>query len=480
MARPAATNQPHLDSHMRFDDAFVWGAATAAYQIEGAVEADGRGPSVWDAFCARAGAIRGGDTGAVACDHRNRYREDVELMREIGLGAYRFSFSWTRVLPEGRGRPSEEGLGFYDRLIDALLEAGVEPYATLFHWDYPLELLRAGGWLNADSVGWFEEFAELMADRYSDRVRNWFTLNEPTCFLGLGHVDGRHAPGLQLDWPEFFLALKHASMAHGGAVQALRARAREPLQVGIVPISHIAIPADETPESVAAAREYTFGAADPERGYWVARPYLDPVLLGVWPWDIVSALTPNGPEVSDRELAKMHQPLDTLGLNFYSGPIVRAGRDGRPEAVAEPPGSPRTAFDWTVTPEGLYWSVRFHHERYGLPVVIAENGLAGLDWVSLDGKVHDPQRIDYTARYLRSLHRACGEGFPVLGYFHWSLLDNFEWAEGYSRRFGLVHVDFETQKRTPKDSARWYRSVIESRGAVLADPAPVAPYAVVR
>lgn len=462
---------------MRFGDGFAWGAATAAYQIEGSADVDGRGPSVWDAFCLLRGAVRGGHTGDVACDHYRRWPEDVALMRDLGLNAYRFSLSWTRLLPEGRGTPNEAGLAFYDRLVDALLAAGIEPYATLFHWDFPLELQRRGGWLNPDAVGWFEAFADLAARRYGDRVRHWFTLNEPPCFLGIGHVDGRHAPGLRLDWPEFLLALKHASMAHGAAVGALRGGARGPVSIGAVPVSHIGIPARETPESVAAAREYTFGTPDPGRGYWVARLYLDPILRGEWPHDIAEALTPHGPRVSESDLRVMNQPVDLLGLNFYSAPTIDAGPDGRPVELPEPAGTPRTAFDWPVTPEGLYWSVRLHHERYGLPVAIAENGMAAHDWVGSDGRVRDPQRIDFLARYLRSLHRAHAEGLPVLGYFHWSLLDNFEWAEGYERRFGLVHVDFATQRRTLKDSARWYANVAATNGAALAAPAAAAAVA---
>ncbi len=453
----------------RFGDNFVWGAGTASYQIEGAAKEGGRTPSVWDTFCETPGKVLQGDTGAVACDHYHRFREDVGIMDQIGLQAYRFSFSWSRVLPNGVGQVNPEAIAFYDKLIDCLLEYGIEPYPTLFHWDYPQVLFDQGGWLNPDSVEWFGEYTTVLADHFSDRVKNWWTLNEPPCFLGLGHVDGVHAPGLKLGWPEFLLAAKHAMMSHGKAVQVLRARAKTTPTIGYVPISHIGIPIDESPANIEAARQFTFGVQDAARSFWFARLYLDPVVLGEWPEECISVLTPDGPKVSDEDLKLMSEPVDRLGLNFYSAPYVKMGEDGKPEVVKLAPGHPRTGFDWPVTPEGLYWSVRFHSERYKLPLMIAENGLSSLDWVSEDGAVHDPQRIDYTSRYLKGLHRAHDEGFPIDGYFHWSILDNFEWAEGYRHRFGLVHVDFETQKRTLKDSAYWYRQVIENNGLGAAE-----------
>lgn len=459
---------------MKFNDGFVWGAATAAYQIEGAFNEDGRGLSVWDTFCTRPGAVVAGDTGQVACDHYHRYREDVGIMSNIGLQAYRFSFSWSRLIPDGTGRVNEAGVEFYDRLIDTLLEHGIEPYATIFHWDYPYELYLRGGWLNRESVDWFGDYTQLLADRFSDRVSHWFTLNEPQVFLGLGHRDGIHAPGLKLDWPEFFLTVKHAMMAHGRAVQVLRASARKNPAIGYAPVSHVGIPADGSPENLRAAEEFTFGIPSADRGHWYARLYLDAVLRGEWPEETIAVHCPKAVRVSHSDLLTMHQPLDMLGLNFYSAPTIVAGSDGKPVEQAQPTGGPRTGFYWPVTPEGMYWSARFHYERYGLPIVFTENGLSNLDWVHEDGKVHDPQRIDFTTRYLKSLGKAIGENIPVHGYFHWSLLDNFEWAEGYRHRFGLVHVDFATQKRTLKNSAHWYRTVIESNGACLS-----VPYAVV-
>jgi beta-glucosidase len=267
------------------------------------------------------------------------------------------------------------------------------------------------------------------------------------------------------------LATKHALMAHGRSVQALRATARQPIAIGYVPISHIGIPADESPENIEAAREFTFGVPTADRTFWYSRLYLDPVVLGEWPEECVRVLTDRGPEVTTEDLALMSQPIERLGLNFYAAPYIRRGADGKPETVALPPGHPRSAFDWPVTPEGLYWSVRFHEERYGLPTMIAENGLSCRDWVSEDGAVHDPQRIDYLSRHLKGLHRADDEGYQIQGYFHWSLMDNFEWAEGYRHRFGLIHVDFQTLRRTPKDSAAWYAQVIANNGL----GGPIAP-----
>lgn len=455
---------------MKFSEKFVWGAATAAYQVEGAANSDGRGLSVWDRFCDRPGAVANGDSGLVSCDHYHRLGDDLKIMAEIGLQAYRFSFSWSRVLPNGVGAVNEAGLEFYDQLIDGLLELGITPYPTLFHWDYPYELYLRGGWLNRESVDWFGEYTQVLCDRYSDRVRDWWTLNEPPCFLGLGHVTGTHAPGLKLDWPDFFIAAKHAMMAHGRAVKVLRDSAKLEPVIGYVPISHIAIPADESPENIEAAREFTFGVQSAARSFWFSRLYLDPVVLGVWPEECVRVLTDNGPEVSAADLELISQPIDRLGLNFYAAPIVRRGDGGEVVEVKQGPGEPRTAFDWAVTPEGIYWSVRFHAERYGLPMMIAENGLSCRDWVSEDSMVHDPQRIDYLSRHLKQLHRAEREGLPIEGYFHWSLLDNFEWAEGYKHRFGLVHVDFPTQVRTLKDSAFWYRDVIRQNGLRVPEP----------
>jgi beta-glucosidase len=448
-----------------FPEGFTWGCATAAYQVEGGWDADGKGPSVWDMFVRKEGTVWRGHTGDVACDHYHRFREDVGLMKEIGLGAYRFSVSWPRVLPEGAGATNRKGLEFYDRLIDELLRAGVEPWLTCFHWDFPLALYRRGGWLNRDSAQWFADYAGLLAARFSDRVTHWMTLNEPQVFVGMGHLSGQFAPGDKLAFPEYLRAAHHALLAHGRAVQALRASAKRPLTVGYAPASDSYMPASDAPADVEAARRATFRVA---RDYWHNAWWMDPVLLGRYPEDGLALYGKDMPSFPATDLEVMKQPVDFLGINVYNGRTVKAaaGPEGW-EAVPEPAGSPITGNDWSVTPGALYWAPRLFHERYRLPIAVTENGTCSRDWVSLDGQVHDAPRIDFTARYLRELRRATADGTPVRAYFHWSLLDNFEWAQGYKDRFGMVFVDFPTQKRTLKDSARWYREVIASNGRTL-------------
>lgn len=450
---------------------FAWGAATAAYQIEGAWEAEGKGPSVWDQMSHWPGKVRHGQTGDIACDHYHRMEEDVGLMAEIGLGAYRFSISWPRVLPEGTGTPNQRGLDFYDRLVDRLLERGIQPWATLFHWDFPLALYHRGGWLNPESPRWFSAYARLMAQRLGDRVRHWITLNEPQMFVGLGHGTGNHAPGLQLDLPDLARLSHHVLLAHGLAVQELREHASQAVEIGWAPnvnVSGVADPSD--PDLVEEARQGVFGLPEIHSFARGSAVWNDAAFLGRYPEPFVAALGHHLPRTWEEDLGVIRQPLDFCGLNIYAawGRHLRqpGGRAAYEPAHAHP-GGPVTHFDWPVTPEALYWGPRFFWERYHLPIVITENGMSGADWVHLDGRVHDPHRIDFTARYLSELRRAAADGIDVRGYFHWSLMDNFEWAEGFRQRFGLIHVDFATQRRTLKDSALWYREVIRSHGATL-------------
>jgi beta-glucosidase len=450
---------------------FLWGAATAAYQIEGSPCVDGRGATVWDAFVRQPGRIWSAHHGEIACDHYRRWPEDVALLRQLGLGAYRFSLAWTRLLPEGDGAPSPAGLDHYDRLIDALLEAGIEPWVTLHHWDYPLALHRRGGWLNPDSPRWFADYAALAATRYGDRVAGWFTHNEPQCFVGVGLQEGRHAPGLQLGLADVLLASHHVLLSHGRAVQALRARVSRPgARLGWAPIGHTHEPASESPADIAAARTATFATTSDsmKNAAW----WSDPVYLGRYPADALTRFAPALPPITDEDLRVIAQPLDFIGFNFYTAEAtVRAAKDGSPVIVADPPGFPLTHMRAPVKPGSLRWAARFHHERYGgpknLPVLIAENGLSSADWVAGDGAVHDDNRIDFIGRYLSALRQAGSEGVPLAGYFHWSLLDNFEWAQGYQHRFGLVHVDFATQCRTIKRSGHWFAEIARSHGARL-------------
>lgn len=450
-----------------FPSGFVWGAATAAYQIEGAWNEAGKGPSIWDTISHTPGRVHGGHTGDTAADHFHRFRDDVQLLKQLGIQAYRFSIAWTRIMPSGTGEVNQAGLDFYRQLVDELLSAGITPYATLFHWDYPQALFERGGWLNPDSPQWFADYTQVVAGALGDRIRHWMTQNEPQVFLDAGHRDGGHAPNLKLHWPQFFLAVKHQLLAHGHSARILRANDPD-AWISYAPCGLCGIPATESPADIEAARRYTFGPGEAaDRNAWLQRPYLDPALLGIWPSDIEENFGCRPTEVTGDELAIMHAPLDGLCLNYYSSPLIAARPDGNPVEVTRKPGFPRTAFDWPVTPEGLYWTTRFHHERYQLPVYITENGLSCCDWVALDGTVPDTYRIDFTERYLQQLRRAVHEGYEVGGYFHWSAFDNFEWMDGYRQRFGLIYVDFETQERTIKQSGHWYRSVCESNGAVI-------------
>ena len=447
---------------MTFPDQFLWGAAAAAYQIEGAPQADGKGASVWDMFTKKPGAIFGGHNGDSACEHYTRYAGDAKLMSEIGLKAYRLSVSWPRILPKGTGAVNERGLDFYDRLLDALLANGITPFVTLFHWDFPLELYYRGGWLNPQSPDWFAEYTLALTRRIGDRVRHYITLNEPQVFIGMGHHEGTHAPGDKLRFGEVLQAGHHALLAHGIAVSAIRAEVRD-AQVGFAPMVMPRLPISDSPADMEAARQATFAVNS--KNAWTHAWWMDPVFRGQYPEDGLTLYGPEAPKVGPEDMRIISQPVDFLGLNTYQGVLVESDGQGGFREVAFRDGFPRTAFNWPIVPEALYFGPRFCYERYRTPMYVTENGVSVRDWVALDGSVPDMARIDFSTRYLRSLHRAIGEGADVRGYFHWSIMDNFEWAEGYKERFGLIHVDYQTQKRTLKDSAHWYKKVIVSNGA---------------
>lgn len=455
------------ETTVAFPEDFVWGAATSAYQVEGAVAEAGRGPSVWDVFARAPGNIWLNQTADIACDHFHRYRDDVAHMKSIGLNAYRFSIAWPRVVPDGAGEVCEHGLDFYDRLVDALLESGIVPYATLYHWDLPYALHCRGGWLNRDIASWFAAYAHAVCQRLGDRVRHWFTFNEPQIFLGLGYERGTHAPGQRLAFHELLRSGHHVLLAHGMAAQGIRAVTPGRCSVGYAPHAVVFIPESEREEDVraAASRMFSFSA----KTCWSNTWWSDPMFFGRYPDDLLEQCAAEMPAIEATDMAVIHQPPDFYGMNLYAGAVVRAGREG-PEDVPWPANVPVDAFKMAVTPEAMYWGARFFFERYGKPILISENGSSCHNWVSLDGNVHDPQRIDYTARYLLQLARAIRDGVPVLGYFHWSLLDNFEWSEGYKERLGLLYVDFDTQERVWKDSAYWYQRIIASHGAILGDP----------
>jgi beta-glucosidase len=438
---------------------FVWGVATAACQIEGAAALDGKGPSSWDVFARHPGAIFEGHTPEIACDHYHRLEEDLELIRELGVRAYRFSVSWPRVLPQGGGAPNEAGLSFYDRLIEGLLERGVTPYLTIFHWDTPHALEELGGFRNPECKNWFADYTELLARRFGDRVRHWITLNEPHAFIEGGLRQGRHAPGLKLPLPEVLRAAHHALLCHGRAVQILRVHVRDAF-VMAAPVLIAASPLTESPEDLEAARRFTFERETTElrvSGFW-----MDPIYRGEYSESALRAFGSAAPKFPARDLELIFQPLDALGFNLYDTVTVRADETGAPIVLLPEPGCPRTAFGWPVTPEGHFFGPKLAYERYRLPVLITENGLSTSDWVALDGKVHDAARSDFIQRHLEELRKAMQSGVPVLGYFHWSLLDNFEWNHGYRERFGLVHVDYRTLRRTLKDSFFSYQSIVRT------------------
>jgi len=458
---------------MSFPKNFTWGAAAASYQIEGAWDEDGKGASVWDMFAHQPGNIFENHNGDVACDHYHRYREDIALMRQIGLQAYRLSVSWPRVMPSGTGGVNQAGLDFYDRLVDGLLADGIEPWVTLFHWDLPYELFLRGGWLNREIAGWFADYAAVVVDKLSDRVTHWMTLNEPQSFIPIGHFAGEcpsHAPGLRLGMPEALLAAHHALLAHGRAVQAIRVKAKKNPVIGLAHVGFAHLPASDSPEDIAAAQKAM--AEVDNKHLWNNSWWGDAAIYGRYPENGLKAYGKAVPKFPSGDFDIIGQPLDFYGFNIYSAVgRVKAGPDGEPVAVPWPAGVPQAALDWIrVTPDAVYAASKYLAEQYKLPLVVTENGMSNHDWVALDGHVHDGARIDYLHRYLLALHRAIADGVDLRGYFQWSIMDNFEWAEGYRARFGLIHVDYSTQKRTLKDSAYWYRDVIRSNGASLFGP----------
>jgi beta-glucosidase len=461
--------------HMQFPETFTWGVASSAYQIEGAADTGGKGPSVWDALCRQPGKIADGHNGDVACDHYHRYPGDVAFMQSMGVHAYRFSISWPRVMPAGAGPINPRGLDFYDALVDALLAAGIQPWATLFHWDYPHALLERGGWLNRDSADWFADYTRIVVERLSDRIGHWLTLNEPQCFIGFGHATGTNAPGLQLSAAQCLQAGHHVLLAHGKAVQVLRTYARIPATVGWAPVGIVSMPVpDGGSNEIEAARRAMFSVTGGDAhamamppNIWSNTWWADPVVFGTYPEDGIQAAGAAMPVIAPGDMAIISQPIDFYGANIYAGTLYQADASGNPVRLPHPASTPLSAFNWPVVPECLRWGPRFLHERYQVPIVITENGISLADQPSPDGGVHDPQRIDFLQRHLIQLRHAIADGADVRGYFHWSILDNFEWAEGYRQRFGLVHVDYPTQRRTPKDSARWYHECIAANGSFL-------------
>lgn len=445
----------------RFPSDFIWGAACAAYQCEGAWNEDGKGPSIWDDFCHALGEprVKNGDTGDVACDCYHRVEEDVALMKAHHLKAYRFSISWPRVIPDGDGEVNEAGLAYYDKLVDALLAAGIEPMPTLYHWDLPSALEARGGWRNRQVADWFARYAEIIARRFLGRVKRIMTINEAQCVVALGYGMGTLAPGLKLPDEELARIYHNVALAHSAAQRAIKAVSKD-IQVGFVPCGEINFPQDDTPEAREAAYRATFALT--HRWDFRFNIVLDSLMLHRYEDTAPAAVQKFAATIPASDWDLMEAP-DFIGINIYNGTEV--GLDGNPTPRA--PGRPLTACKWPVTPRVMRYAPLFLYRRYGLPMIISENGLSCNDMIFLDGQVHDPKRIDFLHRYISELSKAIDEGAPVLGYLHWSFLDNFEWASGYDERFGLVYVDYPTQRRIPKDSAAWYAKVIETNGARL-------------
>lgn len=451
---------------MGFSKDFIWGSATSSYQVEGAIREDGKGLNCWDAYAGINNNTRHNETGEYACDHYHRMKDDVALMKQLGLKAYRFSINWTRVIPNGTGEVNEKGLKFYSDLVDELIANDILPMCSIYHWEYPYELHKKGGWMNPESSEWFLAYAKVVVDALSDRVTHWFTINEPQCELGCNYFVGSHAPFEKHGPADLLVMGSNILLAHGKAANYIRNNAKKPAKIGMAPTGPACIPTDNTEEAIEEARQKTFEGQS--FGFSFSNSYwADPVFLGKYPDDLVKEFGDMIPKFTEEEWALVTTPLDFYGCNiYYAKPMHKDGYgDGHSDIYQA--GSPRTDMDWPVNPEVMYWAPRFFYERYGKPILITENGMASHDWVCLDGKVHDSYRIDYTHRYLKEFMKANDEGYKAAGYLHWSLMDNFEWAHGYTKRFGLIFVDFQTQQRIIKDSGYWYKEVIESNGANL-------------
>lgn len=443
---------------LHFPQGFLWGSATASYQVEGAVHEEGRGPSIWDTFSHIPGKTHNGDTGDVADDHFHLYKEDVVLMKALGLKTYRFSIAWPRVFPNGTGAPNPKGLDFYNRMLDSLLTAGIQPFCTLYHWDLPQALQDKGGWQNRDTAQAFADYAGYTAGKLSDRVQHFMTMNEIRSFVEIGYRDGRHAPGLQLDAKQVAQVNHYAVLGHGLAVGAIRAHAKPGTKVGVAENITATTPVVETMEHIAAAEK----AMREENA-----SFMTVIQEGRYTDAYLKRMGANAPQFTPEEMKAIGSPLDFTGINCYTAAYVRADGSAKGYSmVPRPTSSPHMASPWLfVGPEALYWGPTLAAKVWKLKeIYITENGASSDDVVAFDGRVYDTDRVMYLRNYISQLHRAVVAGVPVRGYFLWSLLDNYEWADGYDKRFGIHYVDFATQKRTPKLSAEFYRAVIARNG----------------
>lgn len=444
----------------KFPKNFLWGVACASYQCEGAWDTDGKGRNIWDDYChdTTHQNIKDGDTGDVACDSYHRFREDVALMKAHNVQVYRFSISWARVIPDGDGDVKEKGLQYYDDLVEELLANGIEPWITLYHWDLPSALQDKGGWLNRDIVKTFGRYTRVIAERFKGRVTHFMTINEPQCVAQCGYLNGNHAPGWKLSWEMVAQVYHHICLAHSEAQRVLKEVCGPDTLVGAVPCGSLAYPEVDTPEG----REASYHASWDLSHGWNFNIFLDPLILHRYDDSANDSIKRFAKTIDPKDWDLMEKP-DFLGLNIYNGFAVNE----KGEPVKRAPGAPVTACKWPVTPEVMRYGPQHIFRRYGIPMYITENGLSCNDKVYLDGKVHDPERIDFLNRYLLELSKGIEDGAPVGGYLQWSFLDNFEWGQGYSERFGLIYVDYTTCERIPKDSAAWYAKVIESNGEIL-------------
>ena len=441
-----------------FEKDFVWGVAAAAYQTEGAVKEDGRTSCIWDMYCRKGGAIYNGENADIACDFYHRYKEDIKLMKEMGVKAFRMSLSPVRILPKEDGKVNRKGIDFYNSVIDELLKSGITPFVTLFHWDLPLYVYRKGGFQSRYFAEWFEGYAKVVAREFSDRVKYFMTFNEPQCILGCYKGSGQ-APGLDMSDEETVPMVHYLSLAHGKAVRAMRKYGCKDIKIGYAMQGLYYHPQADTPENTQTARKMCF---ETDREKWWTSPSVfgDPIVLGKYPQFFVKKYGKYLPEKWQKDMSEICPPLDFFGQNYYNGQMV----DVKGNICKDKPGAWVNAEHWNISPEGIRYTLQFVQERYKLPIYVTENGMCCHDWVSLDGKVHDPQRIDYIERHLIEIYKAKKSGADVRGYFCWSVMDNFEWTIGYRPRFGLIYVDFETQERIYKDSALWYKKVIETGG----------------
>lgn len=439
-----------------FPKDFIWGTATASYQIEGAWNKDGKGESIWDRFSHTPGKVLNNDTGDVACDHYHRWRDDIQLMKDLGIKAYRFSIAWPRILPNGSGKVNEAGLEFYSQLVDGLLEVGIEPYATLYHWDLPQALQDKGGWADRMVVDAFVEYVDITTRALGDRVKNWITLNEPWVSAFVGYRDGHHAPGHK-DLNEAIAASHHLLLSHGRNVPVIRKNVKD---------ANVGITLNLTPQMPASQSLADRKAANYIDGY-INRFFLDPLTGRGYPEDMVKAFGNPMSFVQNGDMEEIAVPVDFLGINYYTRNLVRADeKDNQPQTVFRE--GAMTEMEWEVYPRGLYDLLGRVHFAYGFPAIyITENGAAFPDGKPVNGELHDPDRVSYIKEHLKVVNKAINIGIPVKGYFVWSLLDNFEWSFGYSKRFGIVHVDLETQKRTAKSSAKWYSRAIAAQSAEI-------------